>query len=95
MFTTKPMLGWEMLHAVQQTSLLRCRWVAGDEACGRDTDVLDRMAALGLWSLTEVPHDTRVWLQRPVMRWPSRPRAVPPRASASWKASPSPSRSQR
>jgi DDE superfamily endonuclease len=24
-FTTKPLLGWERLHAVQQTSPLRCR----------------------------------------------------------------------
>jgi SRSO17 transposase len=27
--------------------------------------VLDRIAAVGLWSLAEVPHDTRVWPQRP------------------------------
>jgi SRSO17 transposase len=69
-FTTKPLLGWEMLHAVQQTSLLRCRWVACDEAFGRDPDLLDRIAALGLWYLAEVPHDTRVWPQRPTTGLP-------------------------
>ena len=64
-FTTKPMLGWEMIQAVQQTSPLRCRWVTCDEACGRDTDWLDRMAGVGVWYFAEVPHDTRVWRHRP------------------------------
>lgn len=64
-FTTKPMLGWEMIQAVQQASPLRCRWVACDEAFGRDTDLLDRIAGVGLWYVAEVPHDTRVWRYRP------------------------------
>jgi SRSO17 transposase len=70
-FTTKPRLGWEMIHAVHQANLLRCRWVTCDEAFGRDTDVLDRIAGLGLWYLAEVPHDTRVWQQRPVTMLPT------------------------
>jgi SRSO17 transposase len=64
-FTTKPLLGWEMIHAVHQVGPLRCRWVTCDEAFGRDTDLLDRITGLGLWYLAEVPHDTRVWQQRP------------------------------
>jgi SRSO17 transposase len=70
-FTTKPLLGWEMVQAVHQASSLRCRWVTCDEAFGRDPDVLDRIAELGLWYLAEVPHDTRVWRQRPATRLPT------------------------
>jgi hypothetical protein len=70
-FTTKPLLGWEMIHAVHQASPLRCRWVTCDEAFGRDTDLLDRITGLGLWYLAEVPHDTRVGQQRPVTRLPT------------------------
>jgi SRSO17 transposase len=85
-FTTKPMLGWEMLHAVRQASPLRCRWVACDEAFGRDADLLDRIAGVDLWYLAEVPHATRVWRHRPVTavpawsgqgRKPTRPRVLP------------------
>jgi SRSO17 transposase len=70
-FTTKPMLGWEMIQAVQQASPLRCRWVTCDEAFGRDPDLLDRIAGLGLWYFAEVPHDTRVWPQRPATMLPT------------------------
>jgi SRSO17 transposase len=69
--TTKPMLGWEMIHAVQQASPLRYRWVAWDEACGRDTDLLDRITGLGLWYVAEVPHDTRVWRHLPATAVPA------------------------
>ncbi len=37
---------------------------------GRDTDLLDRIAGLGLWYFAEVPHDTQVWQQRPVIGLP-------------------------
>jgi SRSO17 transposase len=84
-FKTKPQLGWEMIQAVGAAKSLRCRWVTCDEAFGRDTAVLDRVAACGLWYFAEVPHDTHVWGQRPatvVPRWsgrgrkPTRPRVV-------------------
>jgi SRSO17 transposase len=64
-FTTKPMLGWAMIQAIHQARTLRCRWVACDEAFGRDTTLLDHIAGLGLWYYAEVPHDTRVWPERP------------------------------
>jgi SRSO17 transposase len=69
-FTTKPMLGWAMIQAVHQAGRLRCRWVACDEAFGRDTTLLDQIAGLGLWYYAEVPHDTRLWLERPVTAIP-------------------------
>jgi SRSO17 transposase len=70
-FTTKPMLGWEMIQAVQQARSLRCRWVTCDEAFGRDTDLLDRIAEVGLWYFAEVLHDTWVWQQRPATVLPT------------------------
>lgn len=65
-FQTKPELGWEMIREVVDDQQLRARWVACDEAFGRDTVFLDRVAGSGLWYFAEVPHDTRVWLERPI-----------------------------
>jgi SRSO17 transposase len=70
-FITKPMLGWAMIQAVQQAGTLRCRWVACDEAFGRDTTLLDHIAGLGLWYYAEVPHDTQVWRERPATTVPA------------------------
>jgi len=70
-FTTKPMLGGAMIQAVQQAGTLRCRWVACDEAFGRDTTLLDHIARLGLWYYAEVPHDTQVWRERPATMLPA------------------------
>lgn len=71
MFATKPMLGWAMIQAVHQAGCLRCRWVACDEAFGRDTTLLDNIASLQLWYYAEVPHDTRVWQERPATSVPA------------------------
>ncbi len=76
-FRTKPELGWEMIRAVIDDQQLRARWVACDEAFGRDTVFLDHVAGSGLWYFAEVPHDTRVWLERPqtaVPEWSGRGR---------------------
>jgi len=89
-FQTKPALGGAMIAAVRQAGTLRCRWVACDEGFGRDTALLDRIAGLGLWYYAEVPHDTRVWWERPataVPAWsgrgrkPSREQLVDPAAA--------------
>jgi len=89
-FQTKPALGGAMIAAVQQAGTLRCRWVACDEGFGRDTALLDQIAGLGLWYYAEVPHDTRVWRDRPataVPAWsgrgrkPTRARVVDPGAA--------------
>jgi SRSO17 transposase len=85
-FTTKPMLGWAMIEAVIAARSLSCRWVTCDAACGCNTELLDKIAGLGLWSFAEVPHDTRVWRERPasaVPQWsgrgpkPTRERLLP------------------
>jgi SRSO17 transposase len=70
-FSTKPALGWEMIREVVDHQHLRARWVACDEGFGRDTAFLDAVAGSGLWYFAEVPHDTRLWLERPLT-------AVPP-----------------
>lgn len=70
-FKTKPMLGWEMIQAVHRAGTLRARWVACDEAFGRDTTLLDHIACLGLWYFAEVPHDTQGWRQRPATAVPA------------------------
>jgi SRSO17 transposase len=85
-FTSKPWLGWTMIEAVIQAGTLPCRWVTCDEAFGCNTELLDKLASLGLWYFAEVPHDTRVWQARPataVPPWsgrgpkPKRERVVP------------------
>ena len=68
---TKPMLGWEMIQAGCRAGTLRARWVAWDEAFGRDPTLLDHIACLGLWSFAEVPHDTQGWRQRPATAGPA------------------------
>ena len=62
---TKQALALEMIQAVVREGTLRGRWVTADEAFGRDTVFLDGVAACGLWSFAEVPHDTSVGLARP------------------------------
>lgn len=64
-FTTKPMLGLEMIQAVLQAASVPCRWVAGDEAFGDNPALLDAIGALDKWYFMEVAHDTRVWRERP------------------------------
>jgi SRSO17 transposase len=66
-FTTKPMLGWAMIEALVSADSLSCRWVTCDEAFGCNTELLDKIAGLGLWYFAEVPHNTRVWCERPMV----------------------------
>jgi SRSO17 transposase len=84
-FQTKPELGWERICAVVDDQQLRVRWVTCDEACGRDTAFLDHVAGSGLWDFAEVPHNTRVWRERPlttVPEWSGRGRK--PRRQRLW-----------
>lgn len=70
-FKTKSELGWAMIEAVAQTGTLPCRWVACDEGFGKNPQLLDQIASLGLWYFAEVPHDTRVWRERPATLVPA------------------------
>jgi len=69
--TTKPALALERLQAAGGAGTRRVRWVACDEACGRDTAFLDGVAAVPRWSCAEVPHETPRWLQRPATAVPA------------------------
>lgn len=69
-FKTKPELGWEMIQAVREEGTLRGRWLACDEDFGRDPALLDKVNGIGLWYYAEVPHDTRIWLERPATAIP-------------------------
>lgn len=51
--------------------------IACDEEFGRDTVLLDKIAAGGLWYFAKVPHDTQVWQVHPgvaVPEWSGRGR---------------------
>jgi len=69
-FKTKPELGWEMIKALREEGTLRGRWLTCDEDFGRDTAFLDKVDGIELWYYAEVPHDTRVWLERPATAVP-------------------------
>jgi SRSO17 transposase len=69
-FATKSQLGWAMIEAVMQSGKVPCRWVTCDEGFGKKPDLLDQIATLGLWYFAEVPHDTRVWRERPATALP-------------------------
>lgn len=76
-FKTKPELAVEMISEVKQAGTLAGQWVAADEGFGRDTAFLDAVGKCGLWYFAEVPHDTRVWTERPetaVPEWSGRGR---------------------
>ena len=64
-FKTKPALALEMLEAAVNEGTLAFRWVACDEAYGRDPSFLDGVVVLALGYFAEVPHSTRVWETRP------------------------------
>ena len=64
-FKTKPELALEMLQTAVEEGHLRFRWVTCDEGFGANPAFLDGVDQLARWYLAEVPHDTRVWLQRP------------------------------
>jgi SRSO17 transposase len=71
-FRTRPQLAAEIVTTLQKRQVLPFQWVACDEGYGQNPAFLDAISALKLFSLAEVPHDTRVWVERP-------PTAVPPR----------------
>ncbi|NJM06535.1 IS701 family transposase [Candidatus Gracilibacteria bacterium] len=59
-FQTKNDLALTMIQDVVASQALTCRWLLADEAFGRDTALLDAIAALALWYMVEIPLDTRI-----------------------------------
>jgi SRSO17 transposase len=70
-FMTKQELSWQMIQAQVTAGTLRYQWLACDEAFGRDSHLLDQIASTGIWYFAEVPHDTRLWEQRPMTHLPT------------------------
>jgi len=61
-FTTKPMLGWEMIHAVQQAKLLRCRWVGRTIKEGSKGPLVARFARRRVVAVRDGLPGPDVWL---------------------------------
>jgi SRSO17 transposase len=71
-FQTKNELVWAMIQAVIQAHTLPARWVTMDEAFGRDTHLLERIAnETPYFYLAEVPKDTQLWSEEPVTLVPN------------------------
>jgi SRSO17 transposase len=71
-FRTRPQLAAELVTTLQQRHDLPFGWVLCDEAYGNNPAFLDAIAALKLSYFAEVPHDTRVWRERPPTAVPTR-----------------------
>jgi len=70
-FRTHPELAGDMVAGLRARGQLPARWALCDEGFGRDTALLDRLAAEGLWYMAAVPHTTRVWTERPAVGVPA------------------------
>ena len=64
-FQTRTALAWGMIAALHARGALPFRWVTGDEHFGNTPVLLDQIAAAGLSYFMEVPHNVRVWPDRP------------------------------
>jgi len=60
-FKTEPILGLEMIKAINQAGIVPFRWVNADEHYGMNPDFLDGVAELEKWYFAEVPASTMVW----------------------------------
>jgi SRSO17 transposase len=79
-FQTKNELAWAMIAELAQANTLPARWLTMDEAFGRDTHLLERIAnETPYYYFAEVPKDTQVWTQEPATVLPAYPgRGRPP-----------------
>jgi SRSO17 transposase len=64
-FQTKNQLAWSMVDELLERNTLPFQWLTMDEAFGRDTKLLNKIALTGKYYFAEIPCDTHVWLQRP------------------------------
>jgi SRSO17 transposase len=69
-FQTRTALAWAMIVGLRERGALPFRWVTGDEHFGNTPVLLDRIAEAGLAYFMEVPHNVRVWADRPATRVP-------------------------
>jgi SRSO17 transposase len=76
-FPTRPDLAADIVTTLRTRQVLPFQWGTCDEAYGQNPAFLDRISALGLYYLAEVPHDTRVWVKRPPTAVPARGKRGP------------------
>jgi SRSO17 transposase len=70
-FQTRTALAWGMIAALHARGALPFRWVTGDEHFGNTPMLLDQIAAAELAYFMEVPHNVRVWPERPLTAVPA------------------------
>jgi len=66
-FQTKNVLLWSMLEPVLNDEVLPFQWILADEAFGRDTELLDKIAAKNKSYFVEIPCNTAVFGRQPKM----------------------------
>jgi SRSO17 transposase len=69
-FKTKITLALEMVQELQKNGLFPGKWIACDEFFGRASYFLDNLPKELLY-FAEVPRNTRVWLEQPVVEIPA------------------------
>ena len=69
-FRTKITLALEMIQEQHKSGLFPAKWIACDEFFGRSSQFLDDLPK-ELYYFAEVPCDTHVWLERPVVELPA------------------------
>lgn len=70
-FQTKNALCWEMLEALFAAQVLPFQWVTMDEAYGRDSTLLDRIAQRDKYYFAEIPRSITAWQRRPKVLLPT------------------------
>jgi SRSO17 transposase len=60
-FQTKHELAAQLIEGIMASGRLQARWVVCDEGYGDSPAFLQRLDAVGLWDLAEVPRDTKLW----------------------------------
>lgn len=71
-FQTKQQLSIDMLRSILDEGSLQFRWVLFDCEMGMDTKTLDVLEQMEQYYFADVPHDTRVWQERPKTEIPSK-----------------------
>ena len=69
-FKTKITMALEMIQQQQKSDLFPGKWITCDEFFGRDSQFLDDLPK-ELFYFAEVPQNTHVWLERPVVEMPT------------------------
>jgi len=70
-FPTRTARAWGLLATLHARGVLPFRWVTGDEHCGNTPLLLEQLAAAGLAYFLAIPHNVRMWPDRPITAVPA------------------------